>query len=321
MSAEAGLGSVPKLSIIIISYNTREMTLACLRSVFAETRDVPFEIIVVDNNSPDGSAKAIAEAFPNIRLMAERDNHGFALGNNIAAREAKGEFLLLLNPDTVVLDRAIDRLMGFAAERPQAGIWGGRTVFADGSLNPASCWQRITLWNLVCRASGLAAIFSGSEFFNPEAFGGWQRDSVRQVDIVSGCFFLLRRELWERLGGFSPEFFMYGEEADLCLRARAFGVRPHITPEATIIHYGGASETVRADKTVRLLKAKVHLIRRHWSHFASRFGVLLLAAWPLSRLIALSVLSRLRPTAPRTESLETWKKVWASRDEWLRGYA
>lgn len=320
MSAEAGEGSAPKLSIIIVSYNTREMTLACLRSVFAETRDTPFEIIVVDNNSADGSAKAIAEAFPNIRLMAERANHGFALGNNIAAREAKGEFLLLLNPDTVVLDRAIDRLMGFAAERPQAGIWGGRTVFADGSLNPASCWQRITPWNLVCRASGLAAIFPGSEFFNPEAFGGWQRDSVRQVDIVSGCFFLLRRELWERLGGFSPEFFMYGEEADLCLRARAFGVKPLITPEATIIHYGGASETVRADKTVRLLKAKVHLIRRHWSHFASRFGVLLLAAWPLSRLIALSVLTRIRPTSPRVESLDTWKKVWDARREWMAGY-
>ncbi|MEG3806280.1 hypothetical protein DBT53_000710, partial [Aerococcus mictus] len=191
---------------------------------------------------------------------------------------------------------------------------------ADGSLNPASCWQRITLWNLVCRASGLAAIFSGSEFFNPEAFGGWQRDSVRQVDIVSGCFFLLRRELWEGLGGFSPEFFMYGEEADLCLRARALDVKPLITPEATIVHYGGASETVRADKTVRLLKAKVHLIRRHWSRATSWLGVLLLAAWPLTRLLAFIVLNRIQETDARRENLVTWKTIWSKRRDWLKGY-
>src|SRR5690606_35725860 len=124
-----------------------------------------------------------------------------------------------------------------------------------------------------CVATGLSSLFRGSSLFNPEGYGGWKRDTVREVDIVSGCFFLIRRELWERLGGFDPAFFMYGEEADLCLRARKLGARPMVTPEATIVHYGGASERVRADKMVRLLQAKALLIRRHWGPVAARSGV------------------------------------------------
>ena len=100
------------------------MTLDCLQSVIAETT-VPYELIVLDNRSPDGSAAAIAEAFPDVRLIASQENHGFARGNNVAAREARGKYLLLLNPDTLVLDRAIDRLVAFAGRAPQAGIWGG----------------------------------------------------------------------------------------------------------------------------------------------------------------------------------------------------
>ena len=119
----------------MISYNTRAMTLDCLRSLEAETT-VPHELIVLDNASPDGSAAAIAAAFPELRLIASPDNHGFAKGNNVAAREARGDYLLLLNPDTLVLDRAIDRLVAFAERRPAAGIWGGRTLNGDGTLEP-----------------------------------------------------------------------------------------------------------------------------------------------------------------------------------------
>ena len=205
-------------------------------------------------------------------------------------------WLLLLNPDTVVLDGALDKLMAFRRAHPEAGIWGGRTVFADGSLNPASCWRRQTLWSLFCRASGLAAVFRRSDLFNPEAYGGWPRDTVREVDIVTGCLFLIARETWDRLGGFDPVFVMYGEEADLCLRARQIGLRPVITPDAVIIHYGGASEKVRADKLVRLLRAKAELVKRHFAPGTRAPGLALLAAWPASRLLALSVLSAL--TAP-----------------------
>lgn len=118
------------LSILIISYNTRKMTLECLRSVYQETNETTFEVIVLDNASTDGSVEAIASEFGSrVRLIPATENIGFAAGNNRAAQQARGGFFLLLNPDTVVLDGAIDHLMAFAKSRPQAGIWGGRTLF------------------------------------------------------------------------------------------------------------------------------------------------------------------------------------------------
>ncbi len=303
----------PRLSILIISYNTGEMTLECLRSVVRETR-APHEVIVVDNASRDGSAEAIAAEFPDIRLFAEQANHGFAGGNNLAAAHARGDYLLLLNPDTVVQDGAIDTLLAFAERTPDARIWGGRTLFGDGSLNPGSCWGRMTLWNIFARSSGLTGIFPRSPRVNSEDYGGWRRDSEAEVDIVSGCFFLIGRADWEALGGFDPVFHMYGEEADLCLRARrALGARPRITPEATIIHYGGASEAVRSDKMVRLLAAKMTLIERHlpaWQRGAARR---LYRLWPLTRRIALGI-------AGRRERAAVWGEIWDRRAEWEHGF-
>jgi GT2 family glycosyltransferase len=310
---------MPPLTLLIISYNTREMTLACLRSVYEQTTADLFEVIVVDNASPDGSAGAIAEAFPQVKLIALPDNRGFAAANNLAATHATGEWLLLLNPDTVVLDRAVERLHAFALAQPEAKIFGGRTRFGDGLLNPASCWRQSTLWSVFCIASGLTSVFPRSGLFAPESFGAWDRGTVRQVDIVSGCFFLLPRALWEELGGFDPLFFMYGEEADLCLRAGKRGVRCMVTPDATIIHYGGASEAVRADKMVKLFTAKANLFRRHWSPFAATLGVRLLDLWALSRMMAFACLSRVQ--SRRKASFDTWRSIWSRRKEWHRAQA
>lgn len=313
------VGTPPVVSVLVISYNTREMTLDCLRSLRDQT-DTPHEVIVVDNNSQDGSAEAIAAEFPEIDLVARPDNLGFAGGNNLAATRARGTYILLLNPDTVVLDHAIDRLVAFAERRPEAGIWGGRTVFADLSLNPDCCWQRMTLWNTFCRTSGLTAIFRGSTFFNAEAYGDWQRDSERAVDIVQGSFFLIRRAFWNELGGFDPKFFMYGEEADLCLRARTRGARPRMTPEATIIHYGGASDTVRSDKMVKLLAGKMGLINRHFPAWQKPLGRALYTAYPLSRMIATCTLGAATGNSGTRESAASWTEIWRRRRDWQKGY-
>ena len=306
--------AAPTVSIIVISYNTRDMTLDCLRSVKTETTE-PYELIVLDNQSADGSADAIAAEFPDITLLRAEENHGFARGNNVAAKQARGEYLLLLNPDTVILDGAIDRLVEFAERAPQARIWGGRTLYGDRSLNPGSCWRRMSLWNVFCRTSGLTGIFPRSALFNSEAYGGWDRSTERQVDIVCGCFLLIRRADWHALGGFDPGFFMYGEEADLCLRAtRDLGAAPRVCPEATIIHYGGASEKVRSDKMVRLLSAKSELIRRHISWPYRPLAQALFRYWPYTRRLA----SALR--GPNRESARVWGDIWNRRAEWQDGY-
>ena len=199
-----------RVTIIVVSYNTRDMTLACLESVFRETKHETFELMVVDNASEDGSADAISDLFPQVRMIKLDDNIGFAAANNLAIEQANGELVLLLNPDTIVLKEAIDKLVVFADQEPLAGIWGGRTLFEDGSLNPASCWARPSLWSVFCQMIGLTMMFRSFRLFNPEAYGGWRRDCDRRVDIVSGCFFLIRRRLWDQLGGFDPAFFMYG---------------------------------------------------------------------------------------------------------------
>lgn len=306
----------PLLSILIVSYNTRDMTIECIDSVWKQTCHTPFEIIVWDNASHDGSAEAVSGRFHNsVRLIASNENIGFAAANNRAAKMASGNFLLLLNPDTIVLDGAIDRLVGFANAHSAAGIWGGRTLFRNGALNPSSCWQRQTLWSLSCQMTGLSSVFRRSNWFNPEGLGGWNRVGVRNVDIVSGCFLLIHREIWNKLSGFSEEFFMYGEDADLCLRAQSLGARPLITSDATIIHYGGASERVRADKLVKLLKAKMLLLERHFNPAFRQFGKLLLSMWPLSRYVIHSLLSR----AGRKASIEPrdqWGNVVTRKREW-----
>ena len=316
-TADSG-SSEPELSIIIVSYNTREMTLACIESVKSETQ-TPFEVIVIDNASSDGSAEAIAQSHPDITLIPEKINHGFGPAHTVALKHARAPWILLLNPDTVVLDAALDKLLAFAKAEPQAKIWGGRTLFGDRTLNPASCFAKMTLWSVFCRVTGLNGLFRKSELFNSEYYGAWPRDQAREVDIVSGCMFLIRRELWDELGGFDPAFTMYGEEVDLCLRAHKLGARPMITPDATIIHYGGASERVQADKLVRLMRAKIELIQRHFPPGQRQAGKALFRLWPLSRRLAYAAGARLIRRDMLNEPASTWQSVWTRRAEWQAG--
>jgi hypothetical protein len=302
------------LSILIVSYNTRELTLECLRSVFDQTRGIKFEVIVVDNASTDGSPDAIASRFPQARLTRLERNIGFAAGNNLAAGTAGGRRLLLLNPDTVILDAAVNRVMEFADAHPSAGIVGGRTFYGDGSLNYTSCHGRPTVWSLLCMGFGLSSIFRRSRLFNPESLGSWKRDTVREVDVVTGCFLLIDRDLWQRLGGFDESFFMYGEETDLCLRAWDLGSRCMICPEAKLIHHGGRSERARADKLVKTFRAKVQLLQKHWRRGTPWFGCTMLRLWALNRMAILSLARHLRPDCQ--EGYEAWRAVWRRRGEW-----
>lgn len=304
------------LTIIIVSFNTKDLTLDCLRSVYAQSKNISFQLIVVDNNSSDGSAHAISDQFPQVELIELKENIGFARANNLAVQHANGKYLLLLNPDTIILDNAIEKLLNFAKQYPDAGIWGGRTLFPDGSLNPSSCWRQTTLWSLTCRALHLSALLPKYEFFNPESYGTWQRDTIRKVDIVSGCFLLIYNDLWKKLNGFDPSFFMYGEEADLCLRATSIKFQPIVTPISTIIHYGGASERVYSDKIIKLLSAKVLLMHKHWNQKSITLGKLLFSFWIIFKIILLAILCPFRPQL--TKTLYTWTKVWHGRKIWLK---
>lgn len=287
----------------------------CLRSVFHETRNAAFEIIVLDNASSDGSIDAIDVEFgERIKLISSEENLGFTAGNNNAIKSAIGNYILLLNPGTIVLDGAIDKLIIFANKNTEAKIWGGKTLFKDRSHNPSSCWSKLTIWSLLMQATGLSSIFKNAIFFNPEGIGGWDRGGDRKVDIVSGCFLLIKKCFWDKLDGFHSDFFMYGEETDLCLRAHSYSASPMVSSSATIIHYGGASEKVRADKLVRLLKAKMLLIEKHFSQNKRKIAYNLLKFWPVSRAWIHFILFKIRLST--SENYQGWKEAANRMDEW-----
>lgn len=310
--------TVVGVSIIVVSFNTREMTLECLRSIVRETIDVTYEVQVIDNCSSDGSYDAIRDEFgadPRFIIESASSNLGFAGANNFMARSSRGERILLLNPDTVVLDRAIDRLVRFSEMRPENGIWGGRTFYEDGRLNPTSCWGPFTVWSELCAAFGLRALFPRSTIFHPRGYGSWDRGSIREVGVVTGCFFLIRRSDWHSLAGFDPEFFMYGEETDLCMRAIATGMRPIVTPEAKIVHHGGASERVAIEKMIRLHDGQIRIFRRHFSRLGFQAVYHAMKLGVLARALIVGMKAR----CGWGDCENIWAELWRRRSEWTRG--
>ena len=306
------------VSIIVVSFNTREMTLECLRSIVRETIDVSYEVQVIDNRSSDGSYDAIKGEFGTDRrfhIQSAASNLGFAGANNLLAQSSRGEYVLLLNPDTVVLDRAIDRLVRFSEQTPENGIWGGRTFFEDGSLNPTNCWGPFTVWSELCAAFGLRKIFPKSTIFHPRGYGSWDRGSVREVGVVTGCFLLIRLSDWRRLDGFDPEFFMYGEETDLCMRAIVKGMRPIVTPDAKIVHHGGASETVAVEKMIRLQDGQIRIFRRHFS----RLGFEMVYQGMKLGVLARALLVGMKCRLGRGDGNNLWAELWRRRSEWTKG--
>lgn len=302
------------VSIIVVNYNTVNLTLDCIDSIYRETTNKLFEVVLWDNNSQDRSKfelRDIDTRYDNLSVIFSMVNIGFAQANNFASKRAHGRYILLLNPDTVVLDNAIDRLVEFADATPDYDIFGGSTFWPDGCRNPTSCWGRPTIWSMFTMSVGFASIFRRSRLFNPESYSWWKWDRPREVDIVTGCFLLIRRDLWTNIRGFDPGFFMYGEDADLCLRARSNGSKCIVYPEAKIIHYEGASEKIRADKMIRLFRAKDQLLEKHYSLWEQSYGKLMLNLYALSRWIISGLLGFFSPTF--REKCHTWSKVYQAR--------
>jgi N-acetylglucosaminyl-diphospho-decaprenol L-rhamnosyltransferase len=304
----------PDVSIVIVTYKCREAAQACLASIYRTTSGVDFEVIVLDNASEDGTVEMVRSEFPEVRLIPSSENLGFGAGCNQAAAEARGEYVFLLNPDTELHDGAVRHLVEFAREHPENGVYGGRTLRPDGALDPGSCWAAPSVWSLFCFAMLLTSAFRGSRFFDPEVMGGYKRDTVREVDIVTGCLLFVPRAHWEALGGFDLRFFMYGEDADFSLRAREAGLRPIVTPGAVVTHEVGVSSRADGDKLILLSKGKATLLRKHWSGLRLRTGLLLLSAGAGVRALFGSARGR------RGGSASAWRDVWRGRRAWLEGY-
>jgi GT2 family glycosyltransferase len=304
------VAAAPDVSIVIVNYRTRDLAERCLRSIAESTEGTTYEVVIVDNGGDDGGLDAAPWSLPSgiaevTRVLALGENVGFARAVNRGVAASTGRYALLLNPDTVVLDGAIQRLVRFADRRPGHGIYGGRTVDADGRLDPRSCWAFPTLWSTFCFAVGLTSVAKGHRILDPEAMGGWERDTVRLVDVVTGCLCLVDRSAWDRLGGLDERFFVYGEDVDLALRAHATGYRPLLCPDATVVHDVGRASATRADKLVLLHRGKVSLFRKHWHPVAAVLGV---------HLLRLGVALRARTAR------DGWTELHRRRREWIGGH-
>lgn len=299
----------PRVSCLVVNYNTREQTAAFLRSLLRETSGLSSEVIVVDNGSTDGSVATFRSEFPTITVVEAGQNLGFARGVNVGASKATGHYLLLLNPDMVALPGSVQAILDFADKRPEFGIYGGRTIRPDGTLEPSSCWAAPTLWSLLMFATTLSTLFKKSPVFDPESMGTWQRDTVREVEVVTGCLLLVRRELFHRVGGMDEDYFLYGEDAEFSLRMRGLGWRSVIVPSAEMIHeVGGSSAT--GNKGCMVMAGKVTMLRKVWSPLRAAVGTRLLLLGTASRALLEQLLHRPGP----------WRTVWQRRGDWWIGY-
>ena len=253
------------VSVVIVNWNTREILRDCLVSVYANTKDVEIEVIVIDNGSSDGSVEMVESEFPQAKIIANTENRGFAAANNQGMAVARGRYVLLLNSDTIVLDGAIDKATAFADSHPRAGITGCRILNRDKTLQP-SCFMFPSVLNMLLLGTYLPKVFPKSRFFGREQMTWWDRSDVREVDVVTGCFMLVRREAIEQVGLMDEQFFMYAEETDWCYRFKEAGWQVMFTPDAEINHLGGASaEKVRAKMVLQWRKSMLLFFRKYKS--------------------------------------------------------
>lgn len=229
-----------KLSIVIICWNDRKVILDCLESINRETVSTTFEVIVSDNGSTDGSLEAVRNRFPKARVVENGANLGFARGNNAGIRIAEGEYVLILNPDTIVHQGALDKLVTFADAHPEAGAFGCRVLNPDGSFqNPARPLP--SPLGMVVSALNVRWLAKISDTFESDLYCGWDGWTERAIGFQSGCCLLVRRALLMRLNGFDERFFYHFEETDLCCRVWNVGSKVIFCPNAEITHLGGQS--------------------------------------------------------------------------------
>lgn len=292
------------VSVIVVNWNTRDMLRACLASAFAETRAATMEMIVVDNASADGSVEMVAREFPQAILIANSDNRGFAAANNQGLAIARGRYVLLLNSDTVVLDRAIEKTIAFADQHPDTAVTGCRVLNGDMTLQE-SCFMFPSLLNGFLAATYLYKVFPRSRFFGREFMTWWRRDDTREVDAVTGCYMLVNRKAIDEVGPLDDRFFLYYEETDWCYRFKARGWKNRFMPYAQIIHYGGGSAPKVTARRTRIMNDSFRkYVFKHWSAPRAYAGVALGMLYYSVRLVVLFPLQHIRKTADRGKLLE-----------------
>lgn len=271
-----------KLSVVIVNYNVKHFLEQCLSSVRRAIEGIDADVWVVDNNSVDGSVRMVREKFPEVKVIANKDNVGFSMANNQAIRESDGEYVLLLNPDTVVEDDTFSKIIDFMDAHPEAGGLGVKMLDGKGNFLPESKRGLPTPDVAFYKISGLSSFFPRSRTFGKYHLGYLDKDEIHEVEILSGAFMFMRREALDKTGLLDEEFFMYGEDIDMSYRIVKAGYKNYYFPETRIIHYKGESTKKSSVNYVYVFyNAMVIFAKKHFSQKNARLFSLLInmAIW------------------------------------------
>ena len=286
------------LSIIIVNWNTRDLLAQCLDSVFETAGDLDLEVFVVDNASTDCSADTVRKDFPQVKLIENNENVGFARANNQAIQESTGRYVLLLNPDTEVRTDALETLVRFMEEHPGTGAAGAGLINPDGTIQP-SCYPSPTLLRELWRLFHLDAIRPYARYDLHDGI----LETPQEVDFVHGACLLLRRKALDQVGSLDEDYFIYTEEVDLCHRLRQKGWKVYWVPKAVVVHYGGQStHQVAARMFLQLHESKILYFRKHHGPLSAQLYKLILLVSALVRL-AVSPLAWLEHPPKRQQHL------------------
>lgn len=268
------LPSAPSLdiSVVIVGWNAKRYLELCLDSLEKAPLRRSMEVLVVDNASSDGSSEMIESKFPWVKLIKSDENLGFSRGNNLGIRQTQGRYIALVNPDVIVFPGCLDSLADFLDQNPKVGNVGPRVLNPDMSLQ-SSCRRFPTLWNNFCSATRLEQIFKGSQLFAGEHMFYFHHDRTLPVDVLVGCFSMIRREAFDSVGLLDENLFMYGDDVDWCRRARSAGWDMVFYPGAQAIHDRGKTT---APFPVRFALAQQRSVLYYWTKhhgFWSALGI------------------------------------------------
>ena len=256
------------LSVVIVNYNVKYYLEQCLESVRRASQGLQVEVFVVDNLSTDGSVPYLRERFPEVTFIENNENVGFARANNQAIRQSRGEYVLLLNPDTILCEDTLRRFVDFMDAHPEAGAAGAYMLHADGTFAPESRRGLPTPFVAFCKMSGLTRLFPKSRLFGRYYMGYLDVNEVNRIEAISGACMMLRREALDRVGLLDEDFFMYGEDIDLSYRILQGGFHNYFLP-VRMLHYKGESTVKNSYRYVYTFYQAMRLFfRKHYSHYS-----------------------------------------------------
>lgn len=280
-----------ELSIVIVSYNTKDVLKECLESIYKTAKNLSFEVIVVDNASKDETEKEIAKLeYPGFKFIQNKENLGFSKANNIGVKETSGRYVLFLNPDVVVHSQTLEGMVYFMDEEREVGAATCKVILKNGRIDDASHRGFPTPWNSFTHFSGLAKLFGKIEHFGGYNLKHLDLSQTHEIDALAGAFMLVRREAGEEVGWWDEDYFFYGEDLDFCYMLQQKGWKIYYVPEFSVLHYKGVSgglkkvskdiTTADSETKKRATKARFDAMRIFYKkHYEDKYP------WFITRLV------------------------------------